>query len=372
MQEIKKRRIVLASVLKPVNDPRMSEKIGPTLAQRYEVHVIGQPGINASSSSLYFHPLASFTRLSFARLIAPLKILRDVIALKPGVLIICTQELLFIAIAAKIMVGCKIIYDVQENYWRNIRYGNAFPFFLRPFIAGYVRGKEWITSALVDLYFLAESSYQLELGFTNDKRIVLENKLRRSGLVPPERSDKAEKHITTLLFTGTIAETTGIFIAIRIAAELFHLDPSIRLLILGFCPHQKTLERVKSEIMDKPFITFDGGDRFVPHEQILSAVQRADFGIIAYPPNPSTAGSIPTKLFEYLGCLLPVLLIDHPPWTARCEPYPAAISFNPEHFDAAKILAEVRTKSFFTTLPEDVYWDLEEIKLKTALQTLMP
>ena len=28
MQEIKKRRIVLASVLKPVNDPRMFEKMG--------------------------------------------------------------------------------------------------------------------------------------------------------------------------------------------------------------------------------------------------------------------------------------------------------------------------------------------------------
>jgi len=372
MQEIKKRRIVLASVLKPVNDPRMSEKIGPSLAHRYEVHVIGQPGISASSSSLYFHPLAPFTRLSFARILAPLRILKNVIALKPGVLIICTHELLFIATVAKIMIGCKIIYDVQENYWRNIIYGNAFPFFLRPFIAGYVRAKEWITSPVVDLYFLAESSYQLELGFTNNKRIVLENKLRRSGLVHPERSDKAEKDITTLLFTGTIAETTGIFITIRIAAELFHLNPNIRLLILGFCPHQKTLERVKREIMDKPFITFDGGERFVPHEQILSAVQRADFGIIAYPPNPSTSGSIPTKLYEYLGCLLPVLLIDHPPWNARCAPYPAAIPFDPEHFDATKVLHEIQTKSFFTTQPEDVYWDSEEIRLKTALQILMP
>ncbi len=41
MQEIKKRRIVLASVLKPVNDPRMFEKMGQSLSHHYEVHIIG-------------------------------------------------------------------------------------------------------------------------------------------------------------------------------------------------------------------------------------------------------------------------------------------------------------------------------------------
>ncbi len=365
MQEIKKRRIVLASVLKPVNDPRMSEKIGPSLAQRYEVHLIGQPANSSNGSSVFAHPIGPFTRLSFARLFAPLKILRQILLLKPEVLIICTHELLFIAVVAKILIRCKIMYDVQENYWRNIYYGKTFPIFLRLFIAGFVRAKEMITRPVIDFYFLAESAYQVELGFTKRKNIVLENKLKKHAS-PTERKIKTTGTIH-LLFTGTIAETTGIFIAIRIATSLFQIDPNIRLKIIGYCPQQKTLDRVKNEIADKPFISLAGGETFVPHEQILSGIQTADFGIIAYPPNPSTTSSIPTKLFEYLGYQLPILLINHPPWTARCEPYPAAIPFDPKNIDARKIWDEMRTKAFFTTRPEDVYWESEEKKLATVL-----
>jgi len=369
MQEIKKRRIVLASVLKPVNDPRMSEKIGPSLAQRYEVHLIGQPGNNSSGAPVFAHPIGPFTRLSFARLFAPLKILRQILTLKPEVLIICTHELLVMAVVAKILIRCKVIYDVQENYWRNIYYGTTFPVFLRPFIAWYVRAKEMITMPVIDFYFLAESAYQFELGFAKPKNIVLENKLKKHGLTT-ERKIKTTGTIH-LLFTGTIAQTTGIFIAIRITTSLFQIDPTIRLKIIGYCPQQKTLDRLRNEIADKPFISLVGGETFVPHEQILSAIQMADFGIIAYPPNPSTAGSIPTKLFEYLGYQLPILLIEHPPWTTRCEPYPAAVPFDPENTDARKICNEMRTKAFFNTQPEDVYWESEETKLETVLQKLL-
>ena len=45
MQEVKKRRIVLASVLKPVNDSRMFEKMGQSLAPYYEVHIMGTQSI---------------------------------------------------------------------------------------------------------------------------------------------------------------------------------------------------------------------------------------------------------------------------------------------------------------------------------------
>ena len=62
MQEIKKRRIVLASVLKPVNDPRMFEKMGQSLSAQYEVHIIGDSDVMASGNpSIIFHPLSYYT-----------------------------------------------------------------------------------------------------------------------------------------------------------------------------------------------------------------------------------------------------------------------------------------------------------------------
>ncbi len=88
---MKKRRIVLASLLKPVNDPRMCEKIGMSLAQsgQYEVHIIGYPsGTQVSESNVHFHELPLFKRISIGRIGARLKAIQIVIKLKPELLII--------------------------------------------------------------------------------------------------------------------------------------------------------------------------------------------------------------------------------------------------------------------------------------------
>ena len=85
MQEIKKRRIVLASVLKPVNDPRMFEKIGQSLSPHYEVHIIGTKSkTDSSHDNIIFHPLGSYTRLGLDRILSPLRILKKILNLKPG------------------------------------------------------------------------------------------------------------------------------------------------------------------------------------------------------------------------------------------------------------------------------------------------
>ncbi len=158
MQEIKKRRIVIASVLKPVNDPRMFEKMALTLAHQYEVHIFGtEAKTELRNDSVFLHPLLPFGRVSTNRLLAPLKLLRVILTLKPSLLIICPHELLWMVLMAKIFLRCPIIYDIRENYFRNILYTNAFPPILRIFIALYVRCKEWITSPFIDRFFLAEA-----------------------------------------------------------------------------------------------------------------------------------------------------------------------------------------------------------------------
>lgn len=371
MQEIKKRRIVLASVLKPINDPRMFEKIGQSLAEKYDVHILGfNVDLQEDYPGILFHQLAPFKRLSFSRLLAPFRILKTVIMLKPSLLIICTHELLCVALVSKMLIHCKIVYDVQENYWRNLYYGEAFPFYMRPFIAGYVRVKEWLTAPFLDYFFLAETGYEKEIAFGRHKRTVLENKLKKSGTLTPTKQSKGDGKIH-LLFSGTLAETTGVFTAIELAIGLYERDDRIRLLIIGYCAIPPVLAQIKNKIADKSFIELVGGNTIIPHEQILLAIQRSDFGIIAYPPNPSTENSIPTKLYEYLGYQLPILLTDHSPWLTICDMYDAAIPFDPKQLDADGTLGAMQRKTFFSTLPGDVFWDSEEKKLLQSIENVM-
>lgn len=373
MQEIKKRRIVIASVLKPVDDVRMFEKMGQSLASQYDVHIIGYPGRNPPASpGVSFYPLTKFNRLSLERMMAPWKILRTVLALRPSMLIITSHELLVIAVLAKLLAHSRIVYDVQENYGRNILYTDAFPVLLRPFLAAWVKFREWITTPFIDHFILAETGYRRELTFPESRITVIENKLKKDHTTgtPKAQVPRPKSQIIHLLFSGTLSESTGVFTAIDLAGKLHALNPTIRLTIIGYCPLPQTLQRLRAAIASSDFIRLIGGDQLVPHPDILNAINEADYGIIAYPPNPSTANRIPTKLYEYLGNCLPILLIDHRPWVETCAPYPAAISFRPDAMDAADLLEKMSSTIFYSRLPEDVYWKNEEQKLFSIISTI--
>jgi hypothetical protein len=360
MPEIKKRRIVIASVLKPVNDTRMSEKIAQSLADtcQFELHVIGLQANVLPVSGIIPHPHSPFPRLSLTRLITPWKIFRKINALRPSLLIITTHELIWPALLLKTLTDCKIVYDLQENYFRNILHTRAFPLPVRPFLALYVRLKEVVSSPFIDHYFLAEKSYVSEIRFIGKRFTVLENKMKKPAQLRPRKRNAGK-----LLFSGTLAETTGVFQAIRIATALHSVDPAISLTLIGYCPQRSTLQKIKNEIAKLPYIQLIGGDKLVPHHEILTLIEESDAGIIAYPDNPSTINAIPTKLYEYLGLRLPILLTYHPVWTKICMPYTAAIVFDPARTDAASIVKTLKKGQFYTTIPHDVFWDSEQPRL---------
>lgn len=370
MQEIKKRRIVIASVLKPLNDPRMFEKIGQSLSPKYEVHIVGTKSThNADNSLIFFHALSSYSRLSLNRITSPLRILKKVFQIKPAVLIIETHELLWIALVAKIFLRCNVIYDIRENYYRNILYTHAFPPLLRIFIASYVRMKERITAPFIDQFFLAEAGYAKELSFVKERMIILENKLKKTNLPPSEKWSHGDGNIH-LLFSGTLAPTTGVFVAIDLASKLHASNPKVRLHIVGFSPMHQVQREIKQQVANKPFIHFSESDEPVSHIHILDAIQRADVGVIAYPPNLSTENTIPTKLFEYMGYKLPILLTNYGPWVNFCAPYPAAIAFDPSAIDPVRLLNTLQTTSFYQQSPLNVYWESEEHKLLETVSKL--
>ncbi|HZI23764.1 MAG TPA: hypothetical protein VFD46_01720 [Chryseolinea sp.] len=371
MQEIKKRRIVLASVLKPVNDPRMFEKMGQSLSPLYEVHIIGtNANTNSTDANIIFHPLASYSRLGLNRMLAPLRVLKKILHLKPALVIICTHELLWMVLIAKLFLRCVVVYDIRENYFRNILYTNSFPAILRVFIALYVRIKEWVTVPFINTFFLAEAGYAHELPFVKNKKVLLENKVKRTTL-PPQPKWSTDDGGIHLLFSGTLAPTTGIFIAIDLVTKLHALEPKICLHIIGFSPMQRVYHEIRDQIKGKSFIHFTESREPVPHQEILRAIQKADFGIIAYPPNRSTENTIPTKLFEYLGHELPILLINHKSWVEKCEPYHAAITFDQERMDGKIMLDAIADRQFYSQSPEEVFWVTEEVKLLKTAATLL-
>lgn len=359
---MKKHKLVIASVLKPVDDTRMYEKFALSLDQtnKYDINIIGfYVKKLPHAKNITFHRLFRFERLDPSRLFAPWLSLKRYIKLKPELIIINTHELLLVTQLYKIIFGCKVIYDVRENYYRNVLYTDSFPKLIKPILATYIRIKEYTSRLLVDHYFLAEKHYEKEFSFTKGKSTVIQNKYKLLPAVDLPLAPPSGPEIR-LVFTGTLAESTGVFEAIAIATKLHAADPSIRLDIIGRCAKKSTYQRLMRTIENKDFIHLKGGLELVSHEDILYAIKEADFGIIFYPANRSTLNTMPTKLFEYLGNRLSILLQHHEPWVAFCAKYNAAVTISPEDLNAAETLRKMKAKSPNKSPDDEILWQAEE------------
>jgi len=368
---MQKTKLVIASILKPVDDTRMYEKFGLSMSQtnKYDINIIGFYSKNIPTDpNITFHPLFNFKRISLRRVFAPYAFLKRIIKVKPQVLIVNTHELLLVAFIHKILFGTKLIYDIRENYFRNIIHTTAFVKIVRPFIAAYVRLKEYASTLFVDRYILAEKAYQDELSFVKNKAVIIENKYR-----PPTNkkySNRATDKLK-LLFTGTIAESTGVFEAINTAKALYEIDPSVELNILGYCAKKETYHKLIAAIEPYEFIHLQGGDHLVPHNEIINAIHHSDFGIIYYPKNPSTVGSTPTKLYEYLGSKLPVLIQKHQAWNIIIDKYNAGLVIDFEKIDYANLLTKMKSQQFYENVAiDELLWTSEESKLLDCIDNL--
>jgi glycosyltransferase involved in cell wall biosynthesis len=367
MQEMKKRSIVLASVLKPVNDSRMTKKMAVSLHQseRWNVHVIGF-GVSNTHLGIVLHGLGTFGRFSVSRLLAPWRIFFKTISIKPDVLIITTHELLLVSILMKLFSQTKICYDIQENYFFNILNTNAFPAFLRPVIALYVRAKETLLSPIISEFILAEKCYSQELPFLKTRFTILENKSLESAIKPKFGLTQNLK----LLFSGTLDDSTGVFDAIKLAKQLHESNANIELIVVGYAARHSVRQRLHALAVANKFIGLVGINSIVPHQDILKIIATADFGVISYPEQAHTQNRIPTKLYEYLANQLPILYDATANWADLIKKSEAGIAVKFQSPDVEPILEAMRSRNFYPTPVKNVTWKSEETALLKVLGTL--
>ena len=366
LHEIKRRKVVLASVLKPVDDTRMLEKLGATLSAsgEFEVFIIGYPSSGKiDNPDITTLPLPYFSRTSLKRLIIPWIIFKKINQVKPDTIIINTPELLLVTTLNKIFFGRKLVYDILENYYRNISHTQTYLPVIKNILAFFTRLIEITFSPFVDQFLVAEKGYLDELKFARPV-MVLENKLPKTAA---ERQKIERKPYFNLLFSGTLNNSTGVFEAIHTVKELHKINPAYSLTIIGYCALPEVLAEIQKQIKDYTFITLKGGNTLIPHPEILKEISQAGTGIIIYPPNPGTESSIPTKLYEYLALRLPILISHTEASTGLVEEYNAGIVLR-EPCNYAMLNEQLANSTFAFNMPESIYWDDEAKKVIAVLK----
>jgi len=357
-----KKRLLLASVLKPVDDVRMYEKIALSLqeTQRYEITTIGFTSkAIPTNSAIHFKEAFKFKRTSLARWMAPWKVFKTALQVKPELLIINTFELLIVSAAIRIFFGCKIYYDVQENYYRNIREGHTLPKWLSIAPALFVRILEYSSRLWVSGYLLAEKNYEKEFAFSKGKSVVLENKFKKPAqfeIRKPEPSTSLR-----LVYTGTVSESYGVLEAIKLAESL-STKKAIQVHIIGHCQSDKLRKELEQNAQKFDWLKLEISSEPIPHHAILESIQQADFGLMSYRINPSTENCIPTKLYEYFACQLPIISVKNPLWQGLIEEHQAGFVWDFNETINQDLLKRLEG-SFYPEPVKDVWWDDEAVKL---------
>ncbi len=366
------KKIAIVSVLKPVDDIRLYEKLAVTLADtgNFHVDIIGfRSSVNPNHSNISFYPLFQFHRLHPVRLLSGLRLMKLLAKLKPDLLIITTHELLFAASFYKLLYGKPVIYDVCENYYRNIAHGTGFNYLMRPMLSSFVRLKERITKPLINHYFLAEQAFLEEMPFMRNRSTVIENKcLQLSSRNEKVRNDNEIR----FLFSGTIAREYGIFEAIKFSITLNQSGFNNRLVIIGRCAHAETLEQLKSSIMGHSHIEMMVDSYPISHQLIIDKMLESDFGLLPYNLAPHLRSRFPTKIYEHLAIKLPIIITDNPPWTKFCNNHGAGISIDFSNFSSIKVIDLIKNTCFFEkTDYEDIHWEPEGKKVISVIKALL-
>lgn len=370
---MKKGKIVIASVLKPIDDTRLFEKFGISLSQtnKYDVNIIGfYSKKTISYPNISFHPVFNFNRTSIKRFFVSWKYYKTLLKVKPDIIIVSSPDLLIVSTIFKILFGTKLSYDVQENYFNNIYYTKTYPSIIKTFLAYGVRVIEMLTYPFIDLYILAETCYEKEIPFIRNKSVIVQNKFR--PLKPIKKANSLPNPpVFRFLYTGTITESYGILEAVNIANIFSKTDSNVTLRIVGHCPKKALHEKLKKLSIQKKFIRYEGAPSPVPHQQIIEAISEANFALLPYKPDKSTENCFPTKIWEYMAHNLPMIIQNHKPWVNYCKSYSSCIAIDFNSFNIEQIKAAIRKEKFYPN-PSDIsfFWESEELTFLQAINKL--
>ncbi|WP_088815919.1 MULTISPECIES: glycosyltransferase family 4 protein [Listeria] len=267
-------------------------------------------------------------------------------------------------------MGSKFIYDMHENFPKDIETKSWIPAFLRKPLKKLVLGMEKYTMSYCDHIILAEASYR-------DDYVHLEERRVTSVYNFPVYVERIGKKIGikpfTLIYVGSITAERGIWEMLKLMNALENGSPSkYRLELLG--PITKSLQMEIKEYLKKcnleKVVTLYGR---VPYPEIWKAYSTADLGLCLLHDIPNHRNSMATKLYEYMAASLPILATNLPDWESFIEKHQCGETSSPFNIKKLVNIVEKRAENREKYLQEGLNgrhayemnynWEMEAKKL---------
>jgi len=362
------KKVCHITTVHPPFDVRIFHKECKTLAKAgYEVYLIAQHDKEETVDGVHIIPIPN-TRNRFQRiLLLPIRALNIALNLKADVYHFHDPELLPMGILLKLLSRKKVIYDVHEDYSKQILSKPYIPRILRKSIAYVVKTLEYISSLFFDGIITATDDILRNFSY-HKKAICVKNFPIIENIQSIIKIDNDEKNFFNLIYVGGIAEKRGIIQMVE-ALDLVASNKKVKLVLCGeFDPPDLEVKVRSLKGFEK--VEYLG---WVDHKKIPELFIKADVGIVCLHPILNFITGLPIKLFEYMLAGLPVIASNFPLWKEIVEGNNCGICVNPldpkdiaeaikyliEHPDEARKMGENGRKAVL----EKYNWEKEGEKL---------
>lgn len=374
-----KPKVLIISSVHFWNDARIYYKEAISLAKQYrvELHAVGT--FQGISQGVEVKCLPG-QRSRLARVGNICRLLFRGLKSRPEVLHFHDPELIPVALLIKLLTGCKVIYDVHEDFPAAILSKFWIPALLRKPLAAIANLVEKNSSCFFDLLIFAESYYKEKFRRVKTRTIDIYNyPVQLNPDVNCPRLGEADIH---LVYAGSLSKTRGALTMLKALALTDFKDKSFHFWILGPVRPAQLVQEMQEFIATheklQGCVTFLG---FVPLETVYYYCSSAQLGLALLHPEPNYLRSLATKLYDYMSVGLPILASNFPDWAKllaetqsglTADPLDSqAIARNLEYLvhnqEARSTLGKHGRKAFET----QYNWAKEEEKLLEAYQQML-
>ena len=282
-------------------------------------------------------------------------------------------DLLLAGVVIKLLTGKPVIYDCHEPYREALEERNWLPKWIRS-VAGFTF--EWLEKNLSKWFFtvVVATSGQQQLHFP--KATVIRN-FPELGIFDLQKQPAENSKLIVHIGESSVAR--GITDIIEACRWINRAD--FKVVLAGKFDDVKTERAVKQRIARYGLDERVQCVGVLPYEQMLALLSQAAIGLVLYRETPALRLSIPTKLFEYMACALPVVATNLPSITPFIEETECGLLVPPEdpkalalaitylldHPDEARRIGENGRRAVI----EKYNWDSEARKLLELYEMLL-
>lgn len=271
-------------------------------------------------------------------------------------------------------MGKKVIYDVHEDMPKQIIAKSYLgPLFIRKIISKSFNIYEKSNAKRFDAIVTTIDGLKVKFEEYNNNVIVAKNYAMKDVIdesIAIERGANSDKLV--ILYIGSITEIRGVK---ELITSIVPFCGAVELWLMGTWETEelrKSCEKLEGYKHTKYLGVFK------PHE-VYSYVKSADIGMCVLHPTPNYKEAIPTKVFEYMACEMPVILSDFPFWKKlfgdvgiyvdplKIEDTTSAIKFYLNNRNEIKKKGMENREKFI----ENFCWDSEEKKLLELYKELI-